>query len=193
MPCLSAAVEAKCETVEYFSSASAAFIPWGLFNVWVQNSLTESVQNLIALVLFRPLRLCVPAEQLRNARIILLRITHIPYVVAIRIYEGTHRFWSDKQVEWQRRIGSQKRSLLTNDKIFSHKAARYSAVRNRSEASLQAKPSGNGSRSQFAHNADAGAEFRKVLEKLDRQEEMIEKLSRQVEKLRGLHPPSPKA
>ncbi|KAL8675814.1 MAG: hypothetical protein Q9186_007585 [Xanthomendoza sp. 1 TL-2023] len=157
-------------------------------------TLTDSVQNLIALVLFRPLRLCVPAEQLRNARIILLRVTHIPYVVAIRIYEGTYRYWSDKQVKWQLRTGSQKRSLLSNDIIFSRKATRYSAIRNRSEASLQAKPAGNGSRSQFANNnADTVAEFKKVLEKLDTQEEMIKKLSRQVEKLGGSHPSSPKA
>ncbi|KAL3420020.1 ion transporter [Phlyctema vagabunda] len=43
--------------------------------------------NLIPLVFIRPLRLFVRSEDLRNARIILLRITHAPIVAAIFLFE----------------------------------------------------------------------------------------------------------
>jgi len=43
--------------------------------------------NLIPLILIRPLRLFVPADKLRNARIVLLKITHIPIVGAIWLFE----------------------------------------------------------------------------------------------------------
>ncbi|GAB7356675.1 hypothetical protein MBLNU459_g7389t1 [Dothideomycetes sp. NU459] len=42
--------------------------------------------NLISLA-FRPLRLVVSAGKLRNTRIILLKLTHFPHVVAISVYE----------------------------------------------------------------------------------------------------------
>ncbi|KAL8732507.1 MAG: hypothetical protein Q9166_002721 [cf. Caloplaca sp. 2 TL-2023] len=149
--------------------------------------------NLIPLILFRPLRLCVPADQLRNARIMLLRATHVPYVVVIWIYEGANRYWNDKRDELQHKAGWQKQPLLASRISFSHKATKYSAVRNRSEASLVAKLPGNGSHSQSLKDADTVAELKKVLDKLSTQEEMIEKLSSQVEKLTGQNPPSPKA
>lgn len=43
--------------------------------------------NLIPLVLIRPLRLVLPSERLRGARILLLKITHAPIVGAIWAYE----------------------------------------------------------------------------------------------------------
>lgn len=39
-------------------------------------------------LLLRPLRLCIPTEQLRRTRIVLLKITHSPFVAAIWVYEG---------------------------------------------------------------------------------------------------------
>lgn len=42
--------------------------------------------NLVSLA-FRPLRLVMSAEQLRNTRIILLKMTHLPHVLAINLYE----------------------------------------------------------------------------------------------------------
>lgn len=43
--------------------------------------------NLIPLIFIRPLRLFVPAERLRNARIVLLKVTHLPIVGAIWVFE----------------------------------------------------------------------------------------------------------
>ena len=155
--------------------------------------LIEWGQNLIPLILFRPLRLCVPADQLRNARIILLRVTHIIYVVAIWLYEGGSRYWNNKRDEWQQRAGAHKRSLFASRVSLSHKAPKYLAVRNRSEASLMAKVPGSGSHNQFVRDSDALADMKKILDKLNTQEEMIKKLSRQLDELPVPHPPSPKA
>jgi hypothetical protein len=46
----------------------------------------DRFQNLIPLVI-RPLRLVLPSERLRSARIVLLKATHLPLVVAIWAYE----------------------------------------------------------------------------------------------------------
>jgi hypothetical protein len=43
--------------------------------------------NLIPLILIRPLRLFVASDKLRNARIVLLKVTHIPIVGAIWLFE----------------------------------------------------------------------------------------------------------
>ena len=53
----------------------------------VRAQLIASIENLIPLLLFRPLRLCLPSEQVRSARIVLLKITHIPYIASIWVYE----------------------------------------------------------------------------------------------------------
>ncbi|KAI4250977.1 MAG: hypothetical protein LQ352_005147 [Teloschistes flavicans] len=139
--------------------------------------------NLIPLIFFRPLRLCTSSEQLRNARIVLLRVTHLPYVAAIWTYESAIRCWSDRRDQWLDRAGAPKRSLLASHISFSHKASKYSAMRNRSEASLTAKTPRSAGHTHQAKDLDTMAELKKVLEKLSTQEEMIEKLSRQVETL----------
>lgn len=44
--------------------------------------------NLLAITLIRPLRIIVPAERIRAAKIILLKATHFPFVLMIQAYEG---------------------------------------------------------------------------------------------------------
>ncbi|KAL8861756.1 MAG: hypothetical protein Q9178_001957 [Gyalolechia marmorata] len=78
-------------------------------------------------------------------------------------------------------------------KGHSYIAPKYLAVRKRSEASLMAKVPGSGSHNQFARDSDVLADMKKILDKLNTQEEMIEKLSRQLDGLPVPHPPSPKA
>ncbi|KAK4150598.1 hypothetical protein C8A00DRAFT_46056 [Chaetomidium leptoderma] len=47
--------------------------------------------NLLALVIFRPLRLVLPSDnKFRHARILLLKATHLPIVAAIECYEWLH-------------------------------------------------------------------------------------------------------
>ncbi|KAI4172097.1 MAG: hypothetical protein LQ343_003844 [Gyalolechia ehrenbergii] len=133
------------------------------------------------------------SEQLRDARIMLLRATHIPYVAAIWVYERARRHWNEKKDDWLHGSGTQKRSMLTNHISFSHRATKYPAIRNRSEASLMVKTPGSAGPTQFAKDPDMVAELNRVLEKLSTQEEMIAKLSRQVEKLRWPHPSVAKA
>jgi hypothetical protein len=52
-------------------------------------------QNLIAL-LFRPLRLVVPAQSLRQFRILILKATHAPFVAIIFAYESSRLFSSHR-------------------------------------------------------------------------------------------------
>ena len=48
-------------------------------------------QNLIPLLCIRPMRIFLSAESVRQARIVLLRATHLPFVALIWIYEASHR------------------------------------------------------------------------------------------------------
>ena len=148
---------------------------------------------MIPLVLLRPLRLCVASEQLRSARIILLRATHIPYIAAIWVYESFSQYWLARRDRWLHETGLQKRSVLATRISFSHRVTKYPAMRNRSEASLLAKRPGSEGCTGSGRDLDVVAEVNRVMEKLGTQAEMIEKLSRQVEKLTGPHPPVPKA
>jgi hypothetical protein len=47
-------------------------------------------QNLIPLIFIRPLRLFLSAEKLRSTRIIVLKITHLPIVGIIWVFERAH-------------------------------------------------------------------------------------------------------
>ena len=58
--------------------------------------LTFVSQNLIPLFL-RPLRLFLTSQQVRSARIVVLRVTHFPYAVAIFLYEAGYQFLSTNQ------------------------------------------------------------------------------------------------
>ncbi|KAE8443417.1 hypothetical protein EG329_001898 [Mollisiaceae sp. DMI_Dod_QoI] len=46
--------------------------------------------NLIPLIFIRPLRLCVPADKLRTTRIFLLKVTHLPIIGAIWLFETSY-------------------------------------------------------------------------------------------------------
>ncbi|PGH13617.1 hypothetical protein AJ80_06249 [Polytolypa hystricis UAMH7299] len=52
--------------------------------------------NLIPLVCIRPLRLFFPSESVRRARISMLRITHLPFVAIIMIYERSRGYVSHR-------------------------------------------------------------------------------------------------
>jgi hypothetical protein len=46
----------------------------------------------VALLLLKPLRLFLSSEDVRRIRIMVLKVTHVPFVALIWIYEGTRRF-----------------------------------------------------------------------------------------------------
>lgn len=50
--------------------------------------------NLCPLVLLRPLRLFFPSEDVRRIRILVLKVTHIPFVAVIWAYENSRRMVS---------------------------------------------------------------------------------------------------
>ena len=70
-------------------------------------------QNLIPLLLFRPLRLILASGQIRSARIVLLKLTHWPYIAIICLYEGLTAMndrWQSKSPHNRGCIGGKHRS-----------------------------------------------------------------------------------
>lgn len=47
--------------------------------------------NLVPLILLRPLRLFFPSEQVRRIRILVLKVTHLPFMAVIWAYEKSQR------------------------------------------------------------------------------------------------------
>lgn len=161
--------------------------------------LTAFCQNLIALALFRPLRLVLSGAELRRARILLLKATHWPYVASIWAFEGAKQYFNiggDDEGLFASRSRSYKRPVSRARNGSRPKVSHYSALKNRSEASLSLKPSPREARTTRSHNNEHGDELKQIkamIEKLsmqetldDRlrtQESMLEKLSTQVEEL----------
>ena len=144
------------------------------------------------------MRLCVPAEKLRSARIILLKATHWPYVAAIYAYESASGRLGNTVAEWRYNPQSQ---LIAHKRpqtgqYSQHKSSRYPAVVNRSEASLPARKMTSENHSAIKTDSDYVVELKEVkrmigklsmqetLERrLDMQQTLIEKLSTQVDEL----------
>lgn len=137
--------------------------------------------------------------ELRRARIVLLKATHWPYVAAIYVFESVkQRFHIGTQEEglYASRSRSHKRPLLAGRNRSSPKVARYSGLKSRSEASLTSRPATNDDRLRLAVDSEYVSEMKqikamvqrlsmqeKVEPQLRRQEEMIERLSTQLEEL----------
>ena len=70
-----------------------AFLPtFGKYQVSQDkaSAMLINFQNLIPLIFIRPLRLFIAAEKLRRTRIMLLKITHLPIVGIIWVFERAH-------------------------------------------------------------------------------------------------------
>lgn len=97
------------------------------------------VQNLIPLFLFRPLRLCLPSGQVRSARIVLLKITHVPYIASIWVYEELNAILNRWQEPSRPVI-----NLLKSASIGPRSPQRFHP-RHKSGASVPQLPSSGGS------------------------------------------------
>lgn len=86
--------------------------------------LTRSTQNLIPLILLRPLRLCLPSETIRSARIVLLKITHSPYIAGIWIYEELNALSN----RWQSTSRLQRRRQTAHHKLSTSRRLRRPAA-----------------------------------------------------------------
>ena len=102
-------------------------------------------KNLIPLLLFRPLRICVPSGKMRSARIVLLKITHFPYIGAIWLYEELIA----KTDRWQSTSHTQKRINPTRPRPLHLKP------KNRGEVSPPKTPLSAGRR-RAAHSKAQG-------------------------------------
>ena len=150
------------------------------------------LQNLIPLLMFRPLRLCMPGDQLRSARILGQRITHLPYIAAIWAYESLHRLWnkydakesswhSSPHGEYQNGHGQSKQAQRFNDRLGKSRKPTLAALGSKSEVSLvRASGVAHAVELTHAHRGTSGNVGTTELSELKR---MIAKLSGQVEEL----------
>lgn len=138
-------------------------------------TLPTSVQNLLPLLLFRPLRLCIPSEQMRSARIVLLKITHAPYIAAIRVYEELYALRNRWQYSKrpQQRVQSAKRAIPT------HMPTPRPNLRSRSELSIPKTPTSAKRPNALAPmDNELTATLKAINERLATMERKIDQLSR---------------
>lgn len=137
------------------------------------------MQNLIPLVLFRPLRLFIAAEQLRSGRITLLKITHLPYIATIWAYESASEYFGSRHGTWRYSTRSQKHPQVGHRVQSRHRATRYPTHRNRSDGSLFVQTPISARRRSVAIEAESLVELRHAIEQLGTQ---VQELARQVTK-----------
>ena len=79
----------------------------------------------------------MPAEQLRSVRIMLLKVTHFPYVAAIWVFERASRYMSREDKSWIAKSEPRlhKRPFIASP-INVPRKAKQAALSSRSEASL---------------------------------------------------------
>lgn len=97
---------------------------------------------MIPLFLFRPLRLCLSSEHVRSARIVLLKVTHFPYLAGIRIYEGLSAICS----RWHPTSSLQKRTLAARYRRTRAQSLRPFALHSRLETPTPETPLNAGRR-----------------------------------------------
>lgn len=74
-------------------------------------------QNLIALLCIRPLRLFFPSESVRRVRIILLKVTHLPFVFLLWLFEGSRNYVA-RETRSAPPYSSVSRPLSVSQRIF---------------------------------------------------------------------------
>lgn len=110
--------------------SSARWLPVPTTGSSVEQALTSNFwgQNLIAL-LFRPLRLIIDTQTLRQFRILILKFTHAPFVAVIYVYESS-RFFSSRRSHFP--PASSSSMHLTNGgqaRPLSANVSRFTALR----------------------------------------------------------------
>ena len=146
----------------------------------------SAAKNLIPLLLFRPLRLWIPSEQIRSARIVLLKITHAPCIASIWIYETLVGHVGERRVNWPY---TQQGILSFNHVKRRPKAIQILSVRDRSETSLPRTPRTPVSASGRISNGGAtrvDATLSDLGETLDGMERNTDQLAKQLESSTGL-------
>jgi len=140
-------------------------------------------QNLIPLFL-RPLRLFVPAEQLRRTRIVLLKITHAPLVVAIWSFENVMDYFKRGRRNGVFSLGASASSMSLKTSFFR---ASRSYPQTLVPGSLnQATLVGAARASRFATNISHHPPVEVSNECRDHIESLVMKLCSQVEQLTAL-------
>ena len=128
---------------------------------------------------FRPLRLCIPAEQLRRARIALLKATHLPYIAAIWAYEGVNRYLASSSEDRKYKARPLKSPLSETHLNSAHRASRDSAARTKSDMSLFCKTPGGEEWAVGTRDVESITELKTMIEQLSTK---VEELSQKIAK-----------
>ncbi|KAL5338299.1 hypothetical protein BJX70DRAFT_367226 [Aspergillus crustosus] len=142
--------------------------------------------NLIPLLCIRPLRLFLPAEDIRRVRIVLLRATHLPCVVLLWAFESSRRLLSRQSSLTSSRMTPRGLSRPTSmirprSGHFAHQtltAAVTSGTDARSRASIKTKRSTDHDRQRSEHD-DVAA----MLNEMERLRVQVEQVAAAV----GVH------
>ena len=125
------------------------------------------------MLFFRPLRVCLPSEQIRSARIVLLKVTHFPYIVGIWVYEEFNGLLN----RWQNASMSQKRLDYAGNSRGAPRSLRRPNLRNHSEASIPKTPVSGGRTGLGLHEAEMTALLRRIDERMATLEQKVDQLS----------------
>ncbi|KAL4988063.1 hypothetical protein BDW68DRAFT_100455 [Aspergillus falconensis] len=122
--------------------------------------------NLIPLLCIRPMRLFLPAAEIRRVRIILLRATHLPCVALLWVYESGRRFLSRRDSLASRmtpkRLSHPTSTLQTRSGQYGHHImALTSGLDSRSRTSLR-------TRRHSQHEQRPGQEVADMLDEMER-------------------------
>lgn len=110
----------------------------------------------------------MPAESLRNLRIMLLKATHFPCVAAIMVWERASQYMHRDDRSWRSKSETQlqKQSIFAG-KISSSREAKKAALTGRSEASLGAM--GGGAARPGASETNDLSDMKQMISKLSEQ------------------------
>lgn len=143
----------------------------------------HALENLIPLVVFRPLRLFITSENLRTGRIIVLKITHAPFVAIISTYEALVRYLLSRQAGWPSLSRAQKGRRAPSS--YARRRQKNDGSRSlgswgRSEAPLpntHGPPISSGGGPRFACATHVDSVLKSLVKTLDDMEQSISQLA----------------
>ncbi|KAL4946795.1 hypothetical protein BDV06DRAFT_181566 [Aspergillus oleicola] len=137
--------------------------------------------NLIPLLCIRPMRLFLPAEDIRRVRIVLLRATHLPCVALLWAYESSRRFFSRKNSITASRMASTRLSRPTSmmqARAGHRPVALASGIDSHSRPSLRSRRF-----TEHGQHRPGQADLADMLEEMERLRVQVERVSAAV----GVH------
>ncbi|KAL9128287.1 MAG: hypothetical protein Q9217_003018 [Psora testacea] len=143
----------------------------------------KALKNLIPLLFFRPLRLCMSPEHMRSARIVLLKITHAPCIASIWLYEELARHLHGRSVGWGY-ISPAQKGTPTNHVKGKSDRSRFLVGQEGTKTSMPRTPTmpiHAAARASSAGVTQVDAALRGLQDALDAMGQKVDQLGKQIE------------